>query len=111
MGFGGLLVALGVLRRDDRDGGHMAYREVRMVEVCEVLRLWLRGEGLRSVAGWVSLDRKTVRGYVEAGRQAGLDRDRGEEQLSLNPPTNFGEGSRGAGFEWVRRSRKGPVRS
>jgi len=60
----------------------MAYREVRMVEVREVLRLWLRGEGLRSVAGWVSLDRKTVRGYVEAGRQAGLDRDRGEEQLS-----------------------------
>jgi hypothetical protein len=60
----------------------MAYREVRMVEVREVLRLWLRGEGLRSVAGWVSLDRKTVRRYVEAAREAGLDGDGGEEQLS-----------------------------
>jgi len=59
----------------------MAYREVRMVEVGEVVWLWLRGEGLRSVAGWVSLDRKTVRRYVEAAREAGLDGDGGEEQL------------------------------
>lgn len=60
----------------------MAYREVRMVEVREVLRLWLRGEGLRAIARLVSLDRKTVRRYVEAGEQAGLDREAGEEQLS-----------------------------
>jgi hypothetical protein len=72
MGSGGLLVALGVLGRDDRDGGHMAYREVRMVEVREVLRLWLRGDGLRSVAGWVSLDRKTVHARGRRRRVDGL---------------------------------------
>ena len=27
----------------------MAFREVRVFEVSEVLRLWLRGEGLRSI--------------------------------------------------------------
>jgi hypothetical protein len=28
----------------------MAFREVRVFEVREMLRLWLRGEGLRSIA-------------------------------------------------------------
>jgi hypothetical protein len=52
----------------------MAFREVRRVEVREVLRLWLRGEGLRLIARLVSLDRKPVRRYVQAGEQAGLGR-------------------------------------
>ena len=30
----------------------MAFREVAVFEVREVLRAWLRGEGLRSVASW-----------------------------------------------------------
>ena len=30
----------------------MAFREVRVFEVREVLRLFLRGEGLRSTSGW-----------------------------------------------------------
>jgi hypothetical protein len=31
----------------------MAFREVRVFEVREVLRLWLAGEGLRSVTEWL----------------------------------------------------------
>ena len=44
----------------------MAFREVRVFEVREVLRLWLAGEGLRSVERLSQVDRKTVRRYVEA---------------------------------------------
>ena len=39
----------------------MAFREVRVFEVREVLRLWLRGEGLRSIERLAGVDRKTVR--------------------------------------------------
>ena len=60
----------------------MAYREVRVFEVREVLRLWLRGEGLRSVERLAGVDRKTVRRYVAAAEELGLVRDGGEGQLS-----------------------------
>ena len=60
----------------------MAYREVRVFEVREVLRLWLRGGGERSVARLVGMDRKTVRRYVAAAEELGVIRDGGEDQLS-----------------------------
>ena len=52
-----------------------------MHEIREVLRLWLRGEGQRAVARLSSVDRKTVRRYVEAAVACGLVRDGGEGQL------------------------------
>lgn len=51
----------------------MAYRELHMVEIKEVLRLWSRGHGFRTVATRTGVDRKTVRRYVEAARAAGLE--------------------------------------
>jgi transposase len=60
----------------------MSFREVRVFEVREVLRLWLRGEGLRSVERLAGMDRKTVRRYVEAAADTGLVRDGGEAQLN-----------------------------
>ena len=60
----------------------MAFREVRVFEVREVLRLWLRGEGFRAVERLSGVDRKTVRRYVTAAVEAGLDRDGGEDQLT-----------------------------
>jgi transposase len=60
----------------------MAFREVRVFEVREVLRLWLRGEGVRATERLAGLDRKTVRRYVAAAEEIGLVRDGGEEQLS-----------------------------
>lgn len=53
-----------------------------MVEVREVLRCWLAGDGLRTVAERAGVDRKTARRYVEAGQAAGLLRDGGVEQLT-----------------------------
>ena len=52
-----------------------------MHEIREVLRLWLRGDGQRTVARLSTVDRKTVRRYVEAAVVCGLVRDGGECQL------------------------------
>ena len=59
----------------------MAFREVRVYEVKEVLRLWLRGKGTRPIAALVGLDRKTVQRYIAAAAEAGLERDAGEDSL------------------------------
>ena len=50
----------------------MAFREVPVFEVREVLRLWLRGETLRGIERLSRVDRKTVRRYVEAATEQGL---------------------------------------
>ena len=55
----------------------MGFREVSVVEVREVLRAWLEGFGLRTVASRAGVDRKTARRYVEAAEAAGLSRDIG----------------------------------
>jgi hypothetical protein len=60
----------------------MGFREVPVFEVREVLRLWLRGEGFRGVERLCGVDRKTVRRYIGAAVEAGLDRGAGEDQLS-----------------------------
>ena len=60
----------------------MAFREVSVVVVKEILRLWLSGHGYRSVARLAMVDPKTVRRYVKAAVAAGLDRERGEQQLT-----------------------------
>ena len=60
----------------------MAFREVSVVQIKEALRRWLRGEGERSIAKGVGVDRKTARRYVTAAVEAGLDRQAGENQLT-----------------------------
>jgi transposase len=59
----------------------MVFREVGVHEIREVLRLWVRGEGLRSIERLSGLDRKTVRRYVAAAVSCGAQRDGGEGQL------------------------------
>ncbi len=53
----------------------MAFREVPVFEVREVLRLWLRGEGIRPVERLSGVNRKTVRRYVDAAVGLGLRQD------------------------------------
>lgn len=60
----------------------MAFRGVPVFEVREVLRLWLRGEGIRPVERLSGVNRKTVRRYVDAVAALGLRQDGGEIQLS-----------------------------
>jgi transposase len=52
----------------------MAYRELGMVEVREILRWWLAGEGVRAIARAAGLDRKTVAAYVRAAIAVGVQR-------------------------------------
>lgn len=59
----------------------MAFREVSVIEVREVLRAWLAGGGLRKVAEQAGVDRKTARRYVQAAEAAGVVRGGGLEQL------------------------------
>ena len=58
------------------------YREVSVIEVRELLRVWMTGAGLRRVAGLAGVDRKTVRRYTDAAVDAGLDRDGCTDQLT-----------------------------
>ena len=60
----------------------MSYREVSVIEVREVLRAWLGGAGLRTVAAQAGVDRKTVRRYVAAAEAAGVVRNGNAGQLN-----------------------------
>lgn len=48
------------------------YREVRMVEIIEVLRLWRDGVPKKRIAARLGLDPKTVRRYVTVAQGTGL---------------------------------------
>ena len=52
----------------------MAYRELFVVEIKEVMRLWAAGHGYRTIARMAAVDRKTVRRYVEVASALGLER-------------------------------------
>ena len=60
----------------------MAYREVTMIEAKEVLRLWLSGTGKKKIARWLDLDPKTVRRYVAAAQENGVDTEQGVGALT-----------------------------
>lgn len=79
--------------------GPMAFREVHVIEIREVLRGWLGGAGLRMVAAQAGVDRKTARRYVQAAQAAGVVRDGGLGQVSdevvaaVRPARPAGHGS------------------
>ena len=50
----------------------MVYREVTMLEIKEVARLWLAGVPKKRIADQLGLDPKTVRRYVQAAAQVDL---------------------------------------
>jgi hypothetical protein len=49
-------------------------REVRMVEITEVLRLWLDGIVKKGIAARLGLDSRTVRRYITTAEATGLTR-------------------------------------
>jgi hypothetical protein len=60
----------------------MAFREVLVTQVKEVLRAWLAGAGKRPAARRADVNVKTAARYIAAARAAGLARDGGESQLT-----------------------------
>jgi len=59
----------------------MAYREVTLLEVKEVLRLWLIGLKKKRIAAQLGYDIKTVRRYIAVAQAHGLVRDSGPDGL------------------------------
>jgi transposase len=55
----------------------MAFREVSVIVIREILRRWKAREGLRTVAAATGTDRKTVRRYVDAAVARGLRQEGG----------------------------------
>jgi hypothetical protein len=60
----------------------MAFREVLVTEVFEVLRAWLAGAGKRPAAARAGVNVKTAARYIRAAQEAGVDRGGGEAQLT-----------------------------
>jgi transposase len=86
----------------------VAFREVRVHEVWEVLRHWVGSElGLRPIAERAGVDRKTARRYIDAAVELGVVRECGLEQLSdelVGAVINLvrPERSQGHGAAWDR---------
>jgi len=55
----------------------MAFREVTMLEVKEILRLWLLGVPKKGIAGQLGFDVKTVRRYLAAAKARGVEQGHG----------------------------------
>jgi hypothetical protein len=53
-----------------------------VIEVREMLRVWMLGAGLRRVGALAGVDRKTARRYTDAAVEAGLDRGGDLDQLT-----------------------------
>jgi hypothetical protein len=51
----------------------MAFREVTVIEIKEVLRLWRSGVAKKRIAAQLGVDVKTVRGYVRLAERLELD--------------------------------------
>jgi hypothetical protein len=77
-----VIVTAGRLTDQKGGGALMAFREIPMYEVKEVLRLWLAGYGYRTMEPMVRPDRKTIRRIVETAVEEGLDRAGGDGQLT-----------------------------
>jgi hypothetical protein len=54
------------------------YREVTMIEITEVLRLWRDGVPKKRIAARLGLDPKTVRRYITVAEETGLRVGAGE---------------------------------
>lgn len=61
----------------------MAYRELTMIDVKELLRRHRAGQAIRQIARETGIDRKTVRRYLDAAKACGLspEHELGEEQV------------------------------
>jgi transposase len=81
----------------------VSYREVHVVEVREVVRLWSAGESLRAISRLTGLDRKTVRRYVKAAQQAGCRPGESADDAAIGEVINRvrAQGPAARGSSWA----------
>jgi transposase len=85
----------------------MAFREVTMIEIKEVLRQWLTGGSRKEIARRLRMDRNTVRGYIRLAESHGLTRGEGDAALTDERLLAIVESVRGSperthGAAWAR---------
>ena len=85
----------------------MAFREVTMIEIKEVLRQWLAGGSRKEIARRLRMDRNTVRGYIRLAESHGLTRGEGDAALTDERLLAIVESVRGSperthGAAWAR---------
>jgi len=78
-----------------------------MIEIKEVIRLWLSGRGNKPIARQLGLDPKTVRRYIRAAETSGLQREHGpavltEERLAVIVAALDTRPDRERGASWSR---------
>ena len=83
----------------------MAFREVTMLEVIEVVRMWLSQRSKKEIARQLSLDVKTVRRYVRTAAECGLEQVEGPAALTEEFTASLMEklapgGGRSRGVGW-----------
>jgi len=82
----------------------MSYREVTMIEVKEVLRLWMKGQAKKRIAAQLGLDPRTVRRYLRAARRCGVEaggaQEPNEEQVGAVMVLLRGVPARPYGAAW-----------
>jgi hypothetical protein len=82
----------------------MGYREVTMLEIKEVLRLWCGGTAKKRIAAQLGLDIKTVRRYLRAAQACGVragGEAPGEEQTAAVVTALQPDWGRRRGDTWV----------
>ena len=85
----------------------MAFREVTMLEVKEILRLWLLGVPRKRIAQQLGFDVKTVRRYLKAARGQGVEATQGlaaltDELVAAVLATVQPRTGRPRGVDWAR---------
>lgn len=50
----------------------MAYREISVLQIREILRRWMAGESMHSIRRNTGVDRRTIRRYIDAAEMEGL---------------------------------------
>lgn len=90
----------------------MAFREVTMLEVIEVVRMWLSQRSKKEIARQLGLDVKTVRRYVKEAAKCGLNPVQGPAGLTEQSTARLmeklepgGGRSRGAGWSLCEKHR------
>jgi transposase len=76
----------------------LAYREISIMDIWEIIRRWHSGQGIREIARSLGYDRKTVQRYTRLAVSLGLSRERSlstkDEVLRLLESTETGTGGR-----------------
>ena len=53
----------------------MGHKEYNVIEIVDILRRWLKGDGLRKIARATGMDRNTVRKYIRIAEEKGVSMD------------------------------------